>query len=153
MRHIPKAGDQYKHFKGGQYEIITTALHSETLEEQVVYRQMASPHDAYVRPLWMFLEEVDKEKYPDVAQHNRFELLTGEKDEEEVPELLLQFFDESTYTAKAKVLESMKNIITEQMLNSMSMSTDIVLPEGELEEQYEEFRNCLSLRGKFERDR
>ena len=69
----PEAGDIYRHFKDKLYEIITVAIHSETEEEMVVYRQMYGNLDTYVRPLSMFLSEVDYEKYPDVKQKYRFE--------------------------------------------------------------------------------
>ena len=50
----------YKHFKGNEYEVIDTALHSETQEQFVVYRALYGEKKLWVRPLAMFLEEVDK---------------------------------------------------------------------------------------------
>lgn len=44
----------YKHFKGNLYEVIGIATHSETLEEQVVYRQLYGERNLWVRPLSMF---------------------------------------------------------------------------------------------------
>lgn len=48
---------KYKHFKGGEYEVIGVARHSETLEEMVVYKNEKG--EIWVRPLEMFLEEVE----------------------------------------------------------------------------------------------
>lgn len=51
----------YEHFKGNRYEVIGVARHSETLEEMVVYRALYGEYDLWVRPLKMFLEEVEKD--------------------------------------------------------------------------------------------
>ena len=49
----------YRHFKGGLYEIIGIAKHSETLEELVVYRAQAHPEKLWVRPKAEFFEEIE----------------------------------------------------------------------------------------------
>ena len=50
----------YRHFKGREYEVIDTALHSETQEEFVVYRPLYGERKLWIRPLKMFNEEVEK---------------------------------------------------------------------------------------------
>lgn len=50
----------YKHFKGNEYEVIDVGTHSETLEPFVVYRALYGEHKLWIRPVSMFLEEVDK---------------------------------------------------------------------------------------------
>lgn len=52
---------KYKHYKGNMYEVIGVARHSETLEETVVYRALYGENGLWVRPLKMFLEEVEVE--------------------------------------------------------------------------------------------
>ncbi|MDO8591283.1 MAG: DUF1653 domain-containing protein [bacterium] len=49
----------YEHFKGKRYEVIGVSKHSETLEELVVYRALYGEHDLWIRPLAMFLEEIE----------------------------------------------------------------------------------------------
>ena len=56
----------YEHFKGKRYEVISTAYHSETLEEFVVYRALyESPefgmNALWVRPKTIFLETVERD--------------------------------------------------------------------------------------------
>ena len=55
------------------YEIVGVAVHTETREEMMVYRALYGEKELFVRPLDMFLEEVDREKYPEIQQRYRFE--------------------------------------------------------------------------------
>lgn len=61
------------HFKNKQYSILGIACIKE--EDYMVYRAEYGEGKVYVRPLDMFLSEVDKNKYPDVKQKYRFELI------------------------------------------------------------------------------
>jgi hypothetical protein len=68
---------KYRHFKGKEYELLDIAIHAETGEEYAVYRALYGQRLLYVRPLKIFLSEVDKEKYPDAKQKYRFEYIGG----------------------------------------------------------------------------
>lgn len=48
----------FQHYKGGKYEYISEAIHSETLEEMVVYRPLYGEGKIWVRPKKMFFETV-----------------------------------------------------------------------------------------------
>lgn len=52
----------YRHFKGMECQAIGIARHSETLEDMVVYRELKDG-TLWVRPLAMFVEEVEKDGY------------------------------------------------------------------------------------------
>lgn len=73
-----KPGQIYKHFKGTIHKIVCIALDSETQEKVVVYTH-ESDGEIWTRPLNMFLSEVDHQKYPEVTQKYRFELIEDEK--------------------------------------------------------------------------
>jgi len=50
---------KYLHYKGNEYEVIGTAKHSETEEDLVLYFPVKSPEQIWVRPLNMFIEEIE----------------------------------------------------------------------------------------------
>ena len=51
---------KYRHFKGGLYEVIGIARHSETGEEMVVYRALYGERGLWVRPARMWNETVER---------------------------------------------------------------------------------------------
>ena len=71
---VLKINGIYKHFKGDYYLVEDIAFDSETKEKMVVYRRLYGDGSLWVRPLDMFLSEVDHNKYPNVKQQYRFEL-------------------------------------------------------------------------------
>ena len=54
---------RYRHFKGGEYEVLGTALHSETKEPMVVYRALYGEGGLWVRPAAMWSEHVQRDGY------------------------------------------------------------------------------------------
>lgn len=66
-------GFRYRHFKGEIYLVTDLAVHSESNEIMVVYKNFKDSGQVWVRPLDMFLSKVDTDTYPDVKQAFRFE--------------------------------------------------------------------------------
>ena len=52
---------RYRHFKGGEYQVIGMAKHLETLEPMVVYRALYGEGGLWVRPAAMWNETVERE--------------------------------------------------------------------------------------------
>lgn len=175
----PRSGERYRHFKGNLYQIVTIAKHSETGEELVIYQALYGSYEVYARPLAMFLEEVDKEKYPDVEQKDRFERvelepermmtkppteMTGqiaakpepnaanEEEEQAAPELM-RFLDADTYHDKYKVLQGMENTITDRLINDFAVILDVVIPEGKLSDRFEQLKQCVATMARYETTR
>jgi len=52
---------KYRHFKGGEYEVLGVAKHSETQGEMVVYRALYGNNELWVRPKEMFVDTVERD--------------------------------------------------------------------------------------------
>ena len=52
------APGRYRHYKGGEYEVVAVVRHSETLEPLVLYRALYGERGLWVRPHAMFVETV-----------------------------------------------------------------------------------------------
>jgi hypothetical protein len=50
---------RYLHYKGGEYEVLGVARHSETLEPLVIYRPLYNQSGIWARPFSMFFEQVE----------------------------------------------------------------------------------------------
>ena len=54
----PTPTGHYRHYKGGEYEVVGVARHSETLEPLVLYRPLYNQSGLWVRPHAMFFGQV-----------------------------------------------------------------------------------------------
>lgn len=170
---IPKKGEIYRHFKGNLYEIILIARDSETLEEKVVYKEVDG-ESAYVRSLPMFVSLVDKEKYPNIAQEFRFELVqeatqpqnaskdtsesaanTNVEPDEKIADhdMIMEYLELETVDQKIDYIIRVKDRITENFLGVVAQSLDYVENEGSLSERYESIIRYLRTVAKYESGR
>ena len=149
MRELPQAGKIYRHFKGTYYRIICIARDSETLEEMVVYENRDDSGKKFVRPLSMFMSEVDHEKYPECRQKYRFEEEGGssevlsEEDRDTVSEDLMAFLDAEGNEAKLDVLQRIRLRLNDDIINAIALSLDTEVREGSIAERYEEIKEYL----------
>ncbi len=143
----------------------------------VVYQALYGDFRVYVRPYEMFVSEVDHEKYPEVTQKYRFELINSgiigntdvkpeksepaeaepvssaekEKTEESgVDPDLLAFLELNTLAEKLELLRDLRKRMNDHLLDSIAASLDIVVEEGPLQKRYQEVLNCLETMEHFE---
>lgn len=134
--------------------MIAIATHTETGEEMVVYQGLYGEKPIFVRPLEMFVSKVDKEKFPNIEQENRFELEedTAVSDTKE-QSILYRFLDLSSANDKIEFLQSVKEEITEEFLDIAAQSMDFTESKESLEERYNEFIRYLRTVDKYESGR
>lgn len=177
MRPNPRPQEIYRHFKGNIYQIITLARHSENGMKMVVYQQLYAPYEVYVRPLEMFMSRIDARKYPNETQSYRFEKidirgeeeqktilaeaqsvsgnvpLSEEEEEFTLDQGLVEFLDADTYEKKLQILSALHPRITDAMIDTMAVSLDTEVKEGDIETRYNEIKNCLMTMERFECNR
>jgi hypothetical protein len=162
------------------YQVVAVVQHTETGEKLVIYQALYGDFKVYARPLAMFISEVDHEKYPEVKQKYRFEKVepqatpedatpeinaqeapTPEKVEPEetppeqdeggaVDPRLMEFLDADSYEEKYNILVSMRNVITDKMIDDIAVVMDVVIPEGETMKRYDALRQSILTRQKYE---
>lgn len=161
MDRTPKPGELYRHFKNKLYQIVTVATHSETGEKLVIYQALYDDFGIYARPLDMFVSEVDHEKYPDVKQKYRFEKITlkdkpedmsaPDADEGQAPDpRLMEFLDADTFEEKYNILVSMRDTITDRLIDDIAVVMDVVVLEGPLQKRYDDLKNTIKTRQYYE---
>lgn len=175
MRENPKPFEIYKHFKGNQYQIITLATDSEDGKDMVVYQALYGDFKVYVRELSGFMSFVDRVKYPAASQEYRFERVapSGKRKIEaateteaaaaaepdinergtEEPSLdpaVLEFLDADSLEEKLNILAGVHHRITDEMLVTMAVASDVELNKGSTEEKYAELQECLMTKARYE---
>lgn len=180
MQRIPRTGEIYRHFKNKLYQIVAVATHSETKEQLVIYQALYGDYQVYARPLEMFVSEVDHVKYPEVQQKYRFERVEREKltpvkeamqqeaaarpeetmqqeadpqSEDAVNPKLMAFFDAEDLEEKYNILISMRDEVNDHLINSMAVALDVVIPEGETSDRYEQLKHCIRTKQRYETTR
>lgn len=66
---------------------------------------------------------------------------------------LIEFLDAQSYREKRNVLISMKKELSDDLLNAMAASMDIIVEDGPIDRRYRSLLNCIETNMKFETNR
>ena len=142
----PKKGEIYRHYKGGLYEIVAVAKHTETMEDMVIYQDTQDTVSGcvFACPLNVFLSPTDTGKYPDNTPQFCYE---PQKDESCS---IIEFLELHASAEKIEYLEKIRPYITEQFICLAAQSLDFTENEGTLEDRYHALVQYLKTLERYE---
>ena len=150
MERRPVAGETYRHFKNKNYKIIAIAHHSETGEELVIYQALYGEGMICARPLDMFVSEVDHEKYPEVKQKYSLEKIETPVLEMSIEDRMMKFFDEDSLEGKYQILLTMREEVTDTMIDNMAVVLDLVIEDGPIAKRFDDLKFAIQTKQRYE---
>lgn len=81
------------------------------------------------------------------------EAVSSQPVSDDATEKMMAFFDAEDFEERYNILVSMRDSITDMQINNLAVSLDVVIPEGDIEDRYEQLKMCLRTRQKYESNR
>lgn len=160
--------DRYRMGLGGNtvylndlpYQVICVARNSETQEEMAVYQALYGEFECFVKPLDLFLkewngegEQADEIEAPKQEDDGQEDTGNANPDGEQANPVLLEFLDADTLEQKYQILKSLGSSVTNRLIDDFAVVLDLVIPDGNLDDRYQQLLNSVRTRQKYENTR
>lgn len=174
-RRIPGPGEMFMDQEGKPYQIVCVAEHIDTQEKMVVYQSLYGTFEFLIRPLGIFMRKMERKqkgmrdetdfkgrviaRQPGRIQDKtvpeervRTEYHQNQKEEQADP-ALLEFLDADTLEEKYQVIKSIQHSVTDRLIDDFAVTLDLVIPDGRLEDRYQQLLSSVRTMQKFETTR
>ncbi len=178
-RNMPGPGEKYTDQEGNLYQIICVAENVETEEKMVVYQALSGAFACLSSPIGMFMRKMELQKSSeslpkrqpvpekkapkaDAEKPQRESVRFQPKEktneyqqpqEEQANPALMAFLDADTMEEKYKLIKSLQYSITDRLIDDFAVTLDLVIPDGRLDDRYQQLLSSVRTMQKFETTR
>ena len=66
---------------------------------------------------------------------------------------MLEFLDSEDFDERYNILVALRDEIDDQIINTLAVALDVVIPEGDIDDRYDQLKMCLRTRQRYESNR
>lgn len=135
-----------------KYRFERVELSSNTVTETQVKDHTQREYAAENRNL---LENSEKQSLTDSFEQSENMGLSSREEEYEggINPKVLEFLDSEDFDERYNILVALRDEIDDQMINTLAVALDVVIPEGDIDDRYDQLKMCLRTRQRYESNR
>lgn len=135
-----------------KYRFERVELSSNTVTETQVKDHTQREYAAENRNL---LENSEKQSLADSFEQSENMGLSSREEEYEggINPKVLEFLDSEDFDERYNILVALRDEINDQMINTLAVALDVVIPEGDIDDRYDQLKMCLRTRQRYESNR
>lgn len=135
-----------------KYRFERVELSSNTVTETQVKDHTQREYAAENRNL---LENSEKQSLADSFEQSENMGLSSREEEYEggINPKVLEFLDSEDFDERYNILVALRDEIDDQIINTLAVALDVVIPEGDIDDRYDQLKMCLRTRQRYESNR